>query len=369
MLVVNNRLAFLLTAGVALIPAACASHRHSSANKPLEHVRPSVRLDAIHRAQVWEATDVASMDLRTGPKGRGAFAPEETVRCKYLPKVMSGNSPKFTCVLPPDDEMKVKFGRENGEVYAEVATTRLFWALGFPADRMYPVRVLCEGCPPSKETTRDEASGAILFDAASIERKLKGQTIETAPDSGWAWPELDLVNEAAGGAPRAQRDALKLLAVFVQHTDNKPAQQRLLCLDEKESHQPGETPGCAHPIMMVNDLGQTFGRSNVFNRDHVGSVNLEKWSKARVWKDDKLCIGDLPPAQTGTLENPPISEAGRKFLSGLLMQLTDAQLRALFEVARFAERNEPQNRAGSVDEWVAAFKRKRGEIASRTCPS
>ena len=366
---VRTRLAFILTAGVAFFPAACASHHHASADKPLEHVKPTVRLDAIHRAQVWEATDVASMDLRTGPKGHGAFTPEETVRCKYLPRVMSGNSPKFTCVIPPDDEMKVKFGRENGEVYAEVATTRLFWALGFPADHMYPVRVLCEGCPAGKETTRDDASGAILFDAASIERKLKGETIETKPDSGWAWPELDLVDEAAGGAPRAQRDALKLLAVFVQHTDNKPAQQRLLCLDEKEGHGSDEKVGCAHPIMMVNDLGQTFGRSNLFNRDHVGSVNLEKWSSTRVWKDDKLCIGDLPPAQTGTLENPHISEAGRKLLSGLLMQLTDAQLRALFEVARFAQRAERDHPASSVDDWIAAFKKKRGEIASRTCPS
>jgi hypothetical protein len=363
---VNKRFAFVLTVGIALIPAACASHRH---NKPLEHVRPSVRLDAIRRAQVWEPTDVASMDLRTGPKGHGAFAPEETVHCKHLEKVMSGNSPKFTCVIPPDDEVKVKFGRENGEVYAEVATTRLFWALGFPADRMYPVRVLCEGCPAGKETTRDDATGAIVFDPASIERKLKGETIETGLDSGWAWPELDRVDEAAGGAPRAQRDALKLLAVFVQHTDNKAAQQRLLCLDEKESRQPGELGGCAHPIMMVNDLGQTFGRSNLFNRDHVGSVNLDKWSSAHVWKDDKLCVGDLAPSQTGTLDNPQISEAGRKFLSDLLMQLSDAQLQALFEVARFAERKEGDRRSPSVDEWVAAFKKKRGEIASRTCPS
>ena len=69
----------------------------------------------------------------------------------------------------------MKFGRDNGEVYAEVAATRLFWALGFPADHMYPVRVRCEGCPAGKEATREDASGLILFDPASIERKFKGQ--------------------------------------------------------------------------------------------------------------------------------------------------------------------------------------------------
>ena len=47
------------------------------------------------------------------------------------------------------------------------------------------------------------------FDPASIERKLKGWAIETGPDSGWAWPELDTVEEsgrrcAACAARRAE---------------------------------------------------------------------------------------------------------------------------------------------------------------------
>jgi hypothetical protein len=372
---VIKRLSFALIAAVGVSFAACASHAHRSTNKPLEHVRPSVRRDAIRRAQVWEATDVPSMDLNAGPTGHGAFAPDQTVSCKYVDRVMTGNSPKFTCMIPPDDEVKVKFGRENGEVYAEVAATRLFWALGFPADRMYPVQVRCEGCPPGKETTRENASGLILFDPASIERKFKGQVIETKPDEGWAWSELDAVEETAGGAPRAQRDALKLLAVFIQHTDNKAAQQRLVCVDDKEDTKGATSAGtrepstCGHPIMMVQDLGQTFGRSNLFNRDQIGSVNLGTWSASKIWKDDKLCIGDLPPSQSGSLDNPTISEAGRKFLSDLLLQLSDAQLRALFEAARFSQRTEGDHRATTVDEWVDAFKKKRSEIASRTCPT
>src|SRR4029077_20051397 len=96
----------------------------------------------------------------------------------------------------------------------------LFWALGFGAERMYPLRVACKGCPP-----------AILHetDVASVERKMPGTDIDTPHIKGWAWPELDLVEPAAGGAPRAQRDALKLLATLIQHTDSKPEQQRLIC--------------------------------------------------------------------------------------------------------------------------------------------
>ena len=64
-----------------------------------------------------------------------------------------------------------------------------------------------------------------------------------------------------------------------------------------------------------------------------------------------------------------ISEAGRAFLSGLLAQLSDAQLRDLFDVSRFAERAGGAAHPATVDEWLDVFKKKRGEIASRTCPS
>ena len=353
---------------LAVLVAACSSCA-AHGGKKVDLVTAKTRLEDIRRAQVWQATDVASMDMRIGPKGHGAFAPGETINCKYVEKALSGNSPKFTCVIPPDDEVKVKYGRDNGEVYAEVAATRLFWALGFPVDRMYPVRVSCTGCPAVGEYIRQEGNPAIIFDPASIERKYKGRELETTAESGWAWADLDKVDEAAGGAPKAQRDALKLLAVFVQHTDNKDAQQRLDCLDDEK---PGDKHDvCAHPLMMVNDLGQTFGRSNLFNRDAVGSTNLEQWSAAHIWTDKRggpQCVGDLPPSQTGSLEYPIISEGGRKFLLDLLNQLSDAQLRALFDVARFGQRKVGA-RAATVDEWVDAFKKKRGEIASRTCPS
>ena len=88
--------------------------------------------------------------------------------------------------------MKVKYGRKNGEVYAEVAATRLFWALGFWADRMYPVQVTCRNCPVepwfwSTEKRVDEKT----FEIAAIERRLPGKRIQSKEDEGWRWAELD----------------------------------------------------------------------------------------------------------------------------------------------------------------------------------
>ena len=59
----------------------------------------------------------------------------------YPDKPLTGVTPKFECDVVPGDVVKVKYGENNGEVFAEVVASRLFWALGFHRDRMYPVRV------------------------------------------------------------------------------------------------------------------------------------------------------------------------------------------------------------------------------------
>ena len=355
----------------------------------------NLRAQIIARARVWEPTTVSAADIKAGPPAPNGFAFGQTVECTWFKKDMSGKSPKFACKMGADDELKVKYGGGNGEVYAEVAATRLLWALGFGADRMYPVKVICHDCPANLSgSTRSEHE--MIFDPATIERKLPGVPFEE--DKGWSWAELDSVDEAAGGATRAQRDALKLLAVFMQHTDTKSQQQRLLCLDEtatstgatasrttapatttaatapktttatKDASAPLE---CTHPLMILNDVGLTFGRANTFNDNTKGGMNLARWSKTPVWKSSKGCVGNLPKSMTGTLNDPAISEAGRKFLADLLMQLSDAQIHDLFEVSRAELRLRDPGDVNSgyptLDEWVTAFKEKRDQIVTRSC--
>ena len=325
-------------------------------------VKPAVRTDAIRRAQLWKQTDIPSTDLRAGPAGPDAFTPGQVIDCDYVDKPLNGKSPKFTCMLNAKDEVTVKYGRDNGEVFAEVAATRLLWALGFGADAEYPVIVNCHGCPEKFIGKPVRGKPPILVDPATIERKMPGHAIEVKEDSGWDWAELDLIDEAAGGAPRAHRDALRLLAAVIQHTDSKPQQQRLLC--PKTAGNPPADGVCAAPLMILNDVGLTFGHANAFNANAPGSVNFDEWSKTKVWADSKGCVAEIKKSITGTLDHPTISEAGRKFLADLLVQLTDQQLHDLFDVARF------QLRSGhSIDEWVDAFKHKRDEIVTRSCPA
>jgi hypothetical protein len=333
-------------------------------------VTEEARFAILQRAQVWTPVSVSEMDIRLGPQGKGAFEPDAKVPCDYVEQPLDGNSPKFNCRVSDGSVVKVKYG--HGEVEAEILGTRLLWALGFGADRMYPAVVTCRGCAADPWKDRRPVDETHVFESAVIERKFQGHAIETKKTKGWAWPELNMVDARQGGAPAEQRNALALLAVFIQHSDSKPEQQRLTCLSHDYiDDDSGEGTGqCAMPFLLLNDVGQTFGKANYLNRSNLSAVNFDGWSKERIWRDQKSCVANLPLSRTGTLENPKISEAGRAFLAGLLTQLTDRQIHDLFEVARVDLRsrkpgsNEPP---ATIDEWVAAFKQKREEIVTRRC--
>jgi hypothetical protein len=343
---------------VAILCGGCAARSSHPAKAD------AVRRDAIARARVWAPTSVAAMDLRRGPTGKGAFPVDAIVDCTYVERDSTGNTPKFYCRLADGREVKVKYGRLNGEVYAEVAATRLLWALGFGADAMYPARVRCTGCPegPGSPPLRGVVT---TFDAAVIERKAAGKPVKGHDGDGWAWRELDEVDPARGGASVAERDALKLLAAMIQHTDSKADQQSLVCVDA-----PASGRGCRRPWMLISDLGKTFGHASAFNRDAPSSVNLDAWAEAPVWVSATGCRAYLVRSVTGTLDNPVVTEEGRRLLASLLRRLTDRQLHDLFAVARFPMR--AQARSGDADgrdveAWVAAFKGKVAQIADRSC--
>lgn len=115
---------------------------------------------------------------------------------------------------------------------------------------------------------------------------------------------------------------------------------------------------CTSPWLVVKDLGTTFGKATALNNS---SMDLNDWSGARIWREGAPCVGDLSKSMTGSLDNPRISEEGRKLLADRLLLLGDRQIRDLFRAA-MAER-----RGGSLDDWVRIFKRKRDEIVQAHC--
>lgn len=324
------------------------------------------RLDAVRRATVWLPVDVASMDLLNGPGGEGSYKLGEAVPCTYEEKdplrPLGGHTKKFPCHDAKGNRLKIKYGAsDNTEVYGEVAGSRLFWALGFPAERMYSVKVLCENCPEDPFASSDGPRAVRAFEPATIQQRLKGEELSETEGEGWAFHELELVDESRGGSSSAEVDALKLLAAFVNHGDNSANQQRLLCEEGDKD--------CRKPLMYVTDLGAVFGGATYL-------PSYRNWSKKGLWKDKKLCVADYKPTVKKSAD-PKISEAGRKHLADLMGRLSGKQVRDLFQGARFDELGrhdypiqgaDGRSRRVTVDDWARAFLKKRAELLSTRCP-
>ena len=307
---------------------------------------------ALRRAKVWltPATSIEIARLGENP----AVPTVSPRRDRQLPVQaggVAGSTPKFDCELANGEKVKVKNGSDNAEVYTEVLATRLFAALSVPADRMYVVdRVRCYGCPVDPFTGLQCVNEGVAiaecfpgldytkyeeFESAVIERPLEGRRIEARRERGWAWDELDKIEAAAGGATRAEVDALRLLAMFLNHWDNKAKNQRLLCLGEKDP--PGRVldPGtCLRPIAMIQDLGATFGPDK---------LDGSRWSASPIWSDAGTCTVSMRALPYGGSSFPDtrISEAGRRFLAERLGRLSPWQIRELFEGARVGGTHKP----------------------------
>jgi hypothetical protein len=314
----------------------------------------SERLAALARAQVF-------VDGGT----RRAAAPLSLIECRFLDNAASGTTSKFDCSLEDGARIRVKYGW-TPEIHAEVAAAHLVSAVGFGADDMAIARRLrCYGCPRWPMFTRQAADRLHLhkllqkiidydrhadFEWVSIERRSTFIELKFGEEEGWSWNELSTINPALGGAGHAEVDALRLMAMFLNHWDNKPSNQRLACPPDRMTAD--DPPQCDHPLAMIQDLGSTFGPTK---------LDLHAWRESPVWADAANCTISMShlPYHGGTFEDTGISEEGRRLLASRLVRLTRPQVTALFADAGFDQ----------VADWVAAFERRVDAIAHRPpCP-
>lgn len=320
----------------------------------------AVRDDALRRASVWAGTH---------PRHVGNLLAESPATCRFISTPPTGTSAKFDCMLRNGERVKVKYGR-NPEIHAEFAATRLLAALGFPADDVVIVpRLRCYGCPrfPFLATQllalssavaflgpHGHANGYSEFQWVAVEHKFPAAPIEVPGQDGWGWWELKYSQ-----APRADVDALRLVAMFLAHWDNKADNQRLVCMDEppRAFDQP-----CSHPLLMIQDLGATFGPRK---------VNLTGWRQAPVWADRRMCTISMRafPWEGGTFPDVRISEAGRAQLARRLAALEEDWIRALFREARFPDYHSGTDDVSDLDEWTSAFRHRVDQIVrAAPCP-
>jgi hypothetical protein len=322
-------------------------------------IRAGVRLPSSHAAR---ASTARATDREDAPG-------TEQLTCRYLAGAPSGTSAKFDCVLDGGQIIKVKYGR-NSEIHAEAAATHLLALLDFPADEVHIVRrVRCYGCPRFPFLTTQLLSIARMptligphgydqwytdFEWPAVERRFDAPAIETPTTEGWAWYELK-----SSQAPRSDLDALRLLAVLLAHWDNKSENQRLVCLDDAPA-QPDQP--CAQPLLMIQDLGATFGPTK---------VNIAAWRDMPVWADRQTCAVSMKPLpyRGATFPDVRISEAGRAQLAQALSALSADQIEALFTDAHFPEFQSATDDRRDLQAWVSAFEHRVRQIATAACPT
>jgi len=282
-------------------------------------------------------------------------------------------------------ELKVKYRSADDpdpvyqrEMYSEVAATRLLWALHYPVDRMYRVsRVHCHRCPPNPYTDRDPAAEGryTAFEDVAIELRYGAGRVEKYDKwlgGGWSWGE-ELHRLRYGPAPeqfspeqKMHFDGLVVLMNIVQQLSKPPHQNRLACV-RGSIQQLGPYKLCPHTVLLVHDLGATFGRRQ--------PDSLQGWREMPVWADPQTCEAALPDRTRDEfkVERYVIGRAGQEFILGLLDQLSDEHLRALFESAGFEHydltlipADESQSNA-IIDAWIAAFREKVEQVRGASC--
>lgn len=407
-----SRFVFLTVFALSVICSPSGwSQTQTQTPEPTLKVKPQFftakdRSEAIRKASIFTPKAVADANITTGPeqkKKQFQFHFNDKVTCEFVTpgQQMGGNTPKFLCKVTKvesldgqvqtltdqmdDDPLKVKFGADNREVYAEIVSSRLLWALGFYTDAWFPIRVDCTNCPSDPESGSGNRAPR-TYNQASVVRKFAGHKMYLTgnEDEGWSWKEFDELN----GRPTYEKDGLKLMAAFISHSDNKPPQQRLVCDDvNMDTTTKPVTTTCTESRMVVQDVGATFGSGGAFTNNKTAKINIHEWSGKPVWKKVGSVNDAQPPqcqavlhksltAKDG-LADPVISEEGRRFTAGLMCQLSDQQITDMFKLSRVAEMPEFHNDDGSfkqgmtedsiVQQWVTVFKQKREDIAAGRC--
>jgi TPR repeat protein len=269
------------------------------------------------------------------------------------------------------------------DMYSEVAAARLLWALHYPADCMFRVRrIHCHRCPrdPFQDNRPLPEGRYTTFDDAAIELRYgagRAENYHDWQDGGWSWGE-ELHRLRYGTPPdgfdtdrKRHFDGLIVLMNLIWHVSIPPHQNRLICLRGTIQQLGGPFKHCPETVLLVHDLGATFGKR------HPDS--LRRWRNAPVWEDVETCEAalPLPTHDEFKVRRYRIGKAGQEFILGLLDQLTDEHLRALFETAGFerfditlvrsGDTPTPERARAVIDSWIEGFKEKIEQVRAADC--
>lgn len=263
-----------------------------------------------------EPTDIATRNLLLGAGGE-AMRPDIR-KVTFIEQKEGGYSTKYRVRDASGNEWIAKIGRES---QPDTAANRILWAIGYETEIAY------------------------LYPHLTIEGKgnLDNVRLEARPKDvkrigNWKWDENQFK-----GKPEFQ--GLKIMMVMINNWDMKDDNNEILASKTETAN------GTLRYI--ISDLGGTFGKTGgIISRsrnkpsDYVKATFIEKVNGNEIdfkysGKNKKL------------FEN--LTTADARWLSNLLGQLSDAQIKDAFRAANYS----PEQ----VDQLAMAFKDRISELA------
>ena len=244
---------------------------------------------------IWEQADIASRDLFRGPTSDGIVPALEKV--ELIGRQPGGNNLKFRLKDANGREWVAKVADES---QAEVAATRLLWAVGYKTEIDQIVRSLKIEKIGNYKNARFEA---------------RPETIKRG--ERWSWTNNPYIGTK-------EFDGLRLMMAFINNWDLKDENNILIT-------ENGKT------YMMVSDLGSSFGKLADKSKSRSGrSVNKpEHFAEAGFIKsvDNGVLVLDYRGMGEDYLKGIKVENA--RWLADMLLQLSDKQIADAFRAANY----------------------------------
>jgi hypothetical protein len=259
--------------------------------------------------RLWEdPRPIATRDLLWGA-GSADRAPKPPFT--FLDDSSGGTQPKVIVKDAAGTTWDVKFGPE---AHAEVAASRLVWALGYFVDEMYFVRegAITGAADIGRAREFINASGG--FTAARFERR--DDNVRRL-DRTWSFDQNPFTRSK-------ELSGLQILMTLVANWDIEGERNNRIV----EVTAPGQE---THRRYLVSDLGATFGRMGGRLTSH-SKWQLDDYRQERfidAVKDDEVEF-DFDGLESN-MESVPLEHA--RWFAALASELTPSQIRQAFEAA------------------------------------
>lgn len=258
------------------------------------------------------------------------------------------------------------------EVFTEVAATRLFWAMGLPADVMIPLnKVVCLGCDvhPKDQTKYAGDQTVSIFNVAVMERRFAGKTL------GKHWNLKDILQKRDrwSANTKAEYDVMHLTMTAINYFNGIPLQTRIVCLSDENV----KTENCSRPAPFFQDVGSSFGAEagglfGIGGNSRGDFDEFTRKSNRSVMKNAGRCEIKNYLSNKGPGRNY-VAQAGLDEYKRRMAAVTDDILLAIYKTARF-ELMEPKLTAKKgaervLADWVSATRQRINQVMALTnCP-